>query len=168
MRTDLSGNPSFRELLRRVREEVLGAFAHQEAPFDKLVEELRPERTLSRQRLFNIWFVLQNAPMQSLELPGLTLSSFKVERGMAQFDLALSLTEVGGELVGALDYLTDLFDGDTIAEMLERFTNLLREIAANPEARLLDISLDGGAAESQSDIAFALTYAGEMEDQFML
>jgi hypothetical protein len=168
LRTDLSGNPSFRELLRRVREDVLGAFAHQEVPLEKLVEELRPERTPSRRRLFDIWFVLQNAPMQPLELPGLTLSNFKVERGMAQFDLALSITEVGGEILGSLDYLTDLFDADTIAEMLARFTNLLRGIAANPEARLLDISLDGEAAENQAGMAGVLPDTSEMEDQFML
>ncbi|MGB9182074.1 MAG: condensation domain-containing protein [Pyrinomonadaceae bacterium] len=168
MRTDFSGNPGFRELLRRVREVVLGAFAHQDVPFEKLVEELRPERTLGGQRLFNIWFVLQNAPMQTLELSGLTLSNFKVERGMAQFDLAMSLTEVEGEIVGTLDYLTDLFNADTIAEMLERFTNLLREIVANPEARLLDISLNGGEAETLADIACALSGPDEMEDQFML
>jgi hypothetical protein len=168
LRADLSGNPRFRELLGRVREEVLGAFGHQEAPFEKLVGELCPERTLNRRRLFNIWFVLQNAPMQPLELPGLILSNFKVERGMAQFDLAMSITEVGGEFVGTLDYLTDLFDADTIAELLERFKNLLREIAANPEARLLDISLDGGALESGADIARVLIESDEMEDQFVL
>jgi hypothetical protein len=168
LRTDLSGNPSFRKLLRRVREEVLGAFAHQEVPLEKLVEELRPERTLSRRRFFDIWFVLQNAPMQPLALPGLTLSNFKVERSMAQFDLALSITEVGGEILGSLDYLTDLFDADTIAEMLARFTNLLRGIVANPEARLLDISLDGETAGNQSGMAGVLPDTSEMEDQFML
>src|SRR2546425_12822323 len=93
MRTDLSGNPSFPELLRRVREVALQAYAHQDLPFEKLVEELRPERDRSHSPLFQVMFILQNAPREPFELPGLTVSPLTVDSGTAKFDLTLSLTE---------------------------------------------------------------------------
>jgi len=168
MRTDLSGNPSFGELLGRVREMVLGAFANQDVPFERVVAELRPQRTHSHQRFFRVWFVLHNAPMQTLELPGLRLSNFKVERGTAQFDLAMSVMEAAGQIVGSLNYSTDLFDAETIAEMLERYALLLQSGAAHPEARLLDISLTRNENESHPIAAPGLLETHEMEDQFVL
>ena len=93
LRTDLSGNPTFRELLRRVQEVALGAYAHQDLPFEKLVEELQPERNLSHTPLFQVMFVLQNAPTSALELPGLTVSRVRVDKGTAKFDLTLTLVE---------------------------------------------------------------------------
>jgi hypothetical protein len=168
MRTDLSGNPSFGELLDRVRETVLGAFANQDVPFERVVAELRPERTRNHQRFFRVWFVLHNAPMQALELPGLRLSNFKIERGTAQFDLAMSVMEAAGQIVGTLNYNTDLFDAETIAEMLERYALLLESVAAHPEARLLDISLTGNENESGPITSPGLIETHEMEDQFVL
>ena len=141
MRINVSGNPSFRELLGRVREVVLAAFEHDDVPFEKLVEELRPERGHSHQRIFQVWFVLQNAPMQTLELPDLTVSDFGLLRETSQFDLALSMMEIQEQLTATLNYNTDQFDADTIAQMAEHFTLLLTGVAADPEWRLLDIPL---------------------------
>ncbi len=167
MRTDLSGNPSFGELLGRVRQTVLGAFANQDVPFERVVAELRPERSQG-QRFFRVWFVLHNAPMQTLELPGLRLSNFKVERTTAQFDLAMSAMETAGQIVGALNYNTDLFDGETVTEMLERYALLLKAVVAHPEARLLDISLTRNENDSHPIAAPGLVETHEMEDRFFL
>ena len=133
MRTDLGGNPSFRELLGRVREVAIDAYAHQDLPFEKLVEELQPERNLSHTPLFQVMFVLQNAPMTSLELPGLTLRPLEIDSGMAKFDLTLYVMETERGLVGALEYNTDLFDAGTIHRMLGHFSTLLEGIVANPD-----------------------------------
>lgn len=168
MRTDLAGNPSFSELLGRVRQTVLGAFANQDVPFERVVAELRPERSQGHQRFFRVWFVLHNAPMQTLELPGLRLSNFKVERSTAQFDLAMSVMETAGQIVGALNYNTDLFDAETVTEMLERYSLLLESVAAQPEARLLDISLTRNENDSHRIAAPGLLETHEMEDQFVL
>ncbi|MEJ1930817.1 condensation domain-containing protein, partial [Nostoc sp. NIES-2111] len=100
LRTDLSGNPTFRELLQRVREVALGAYAHQDLPFEKLVAELRPDRSLSQTPLFQVLFVMQNAPMRTLELNGLTLSPWEVENETVKFDLTLFMAEAEHEIVG--------------------------------------------------------------------
>ena len=100
LRTDLTGNPTFRELLRRVREVALGAYEHQDVPFEKLVEQLKPERNLSHSPLFQVVFALQNAPAAPLKLEGLTATALAVDNGTAKFDLTLSLQEEAGELKG--------------------------------------------------------------------
>ncbi|HKG78816.1 MAG TPA: condensation domain-containing protein, partial [Pyrinomonadaceae bacterium] len=114
LRTDLSGGPSFRELLGRVRETALGAYAHQDVPFEKLVEELQPERDLSRSPLFQVMFALQNAPQESLRLEGLTLSRVRVETEIAKFDLLLNMEDTEQGIKGALEYNTDLFERETV------------------------------------------------------
>src|SRR5262249_58299609 len=120
MRTDLSGNPSFRKLVRREREVALGAYGHQEAPFEKLVEELNPQRDLSRSPLFQVMMTLGHAGREALELPGVKLSGVSAgvgaggETQTAKFDLTLSLTEFGQELVGGVEYSRDLFEAGTI------------------------------------------------------
>lgn len=141
LRTDLSGNPTFRELLRRVREVSLGAYDHQDMPFEKLVEVLQPERDLSHTPLFQVMFALQNAPMATLELPGLTWNPVEVESGTAKFDLTLFLTETGQGLTGKLEYNTDLFDAATMIRMAGHFQTLLAGIVADPEQRLLELPL---------------------------
>src|SRR3990172_6881802 len=141
MRTDLSGNPSFRELLGRVREAALGAYNHQDLPFEKLVEELHPKRDLSRNPLFQVMFVLENAPRQALELSGLTLNPLEVGSGTAKFDLTLSIVEGAEGLRGILEYNSDLFNTDTITRMLGHFQTLLEGIVANPEQRISDLPL---------------------------
>jgi amino acid adenylation domain-containing protein len=141
LRTDLSGNPNFRELLRRVRGVALGAYAHQELPFEMLVRELQPERDVSRSPIFQVMFTLQNAPSGALELPGLVLSDMPFDGGAAQFDLTLSITESPHGLACSLGYNTDLFDSQTVARMLTHFRVLLESVAANPSLTLSELPL---------------------------
>ena len=141
LRTDLSGHPSFREVLSRVRETALGAYAHQDLPFEKLVEELRPERSLSHNPLFQVLFVLQNAPREALKRSQLTMRPVDIDRRTAKFDLSLFLWEKKGELACAYEYNCDLFEPDTIARIDGHFHKLLQGIAANPDARISDYEL---------------------------
>jgi amino acid adenylation domain-containing protein/non-ribosomal peptide synthase protein (TIGR01720 family) len=141
LRTNLAGNPSFQELLKRVREMSLGAYAHQDLPFEQLVETLQPERDLSQQPLFQVMFVLQNTSLEKLELPGLTLSPVLIESGTSKFDLSLILEESLDGLTGILEYNTDLFDPNTITRMMAHFQNLLKHIVINPAQKLLDIPM---------------------------
>ncbi|NCR76516.1 MAG: amino acid adenylation domain-containing protein [Microcystis aeruginosa K13-06] len=141
LRTDLSGNPSFRELLNRVREVALGAYAHQDLPFEKLVEELQPERDRSRSPLFQVMFALQNTLSQPWELPGVTITPLEVHSGTSKFDLTLDLRETSEGIKGGIEYNTDLFKAETIARMLGHFQVLLEGIVSNPEQRLSDLPL---------------------------
>jgi amino acid adenylation domain-containing protein len=141
LRTDLSGNPSFLELLRRVREVCLGAYAHQDLPFERLVEELHLPRDLSRNPLFQVMFVLQNASPQAVELPGLSLSPVEVDTGTTHFDLTLHIADTDQGLIGTLAYNTDLFEAVTITRMLGHFRTLVEGVAATPERCLSEIPL---------------------------
>ncbi len=141
LRTDLGGNPSFRELLRRVREVTLGAYSHQDLPFEYLVEKLQPERDLSHSPLFQVMFVLQNAPKNEFQLSGITLSSLKLENQTAQFDLSVDIFETESGLGGWFEYNTDLFDASTITRMVNHFCNLLSGIVSNPEQRLWQLPI---------------------------
>ena len=141
LRTDLSGRPTFRELLARVRDVCLGSYAHQELPFEKLVEELEPERDLSRNPLFQVAFLFQNSPGGKLELPGLTKAPFEIDNETAKFDLTLSLGETPEGLVGSVEYSTDLFDTGTAREIAGRFEVLLESIVADPNRSILDLPL---------------------------
>ncbi|MBD2112495.1 MULTISPECIES: non-ribosomal peptide synthetase [Cyanophyceae] len=151
MRSDLSGNPTFRELLEQVRQVALGAYEHQDLPFEKLVEELDPDRDLSRNPLFQVAFALQNAPVQSLELPALTLEPAPLESASTRFDLEIHLWEPAhglksvwrsqDGLSGFISYSTDLFDRDRIARLVGHFQTLLEGIVANPDTRLSDLPL---------------------------
>ncbi|MBD2294779.1 amino acid adenylation domain-containing protein [Anabaena sphaerica FACHB-251] len=151
LRTDLTGNPTFRELLSRVKEVALGAYAHQDLPFEKLVEELHPERNLNQNPLFQVVFALQNAPMSALELTGLTLSPLPFETETTRFDLEFHLWEPNSQnslwadssegISGFVIYSTDLFDDATITRMLGHFQTLLEGIVTNPEQRIAQLSL---------------------------
>jgi amino acid adenylation domain-containing protein len=136
LRTDLSGNPSVRELLGRIREVTLGAYDHQDLPFEKLVEELQPERSLSYNPLFQVMFVFQNTPLGQRELSGLTLNPQLVESQATQLDLTLELEETVSGLKGCLDYNTDLFDDTTITRMAGHFQTLLEGMVAHPEQKI--------------------------------
>ncbi|HEY0601395.1 MAG TPA: amino acid adenylation domain-containing protein [Herpetosiphonaceae bacterium] len=151
LRSDLSGNPTFRELLRRVRTASLGAYDHQDLPFEMLVEKLQPERDLSRNPIFQVMFVLQNTPVSTLELSGLTLQALPADSGTSKFDLRLSMNEGSGELAGALEYNTDLFESGTITRMLAHFETLLADIVAHPERRLSELRLLTEAEARQLD-----------------
>ncbi|MEH2324932.1 MAG: amino acid adenylation domain-containing protein [Nostoc sp.] len=151
LRSDLSGNPTFRELLSRVKEVALGAYAHQDLPFEKLVEELHPERNLNQNPLFQVVFALQNAPMSALELTGLTLSPLPFDTHTTRFDLEFHLWEANIQnglwvdssegISGFVVYSTDLFDDATITRMLGHFQTLLEGIVANPEQRIAQLPL---------------------------
>ena len=141
LRADLSGDPSFTQLLGRVKEVALGAYAHQDTPFEKLVEELQPDRSVSHTPLFQVMFLLQNAPQQALELSGLTLDHLKVENETAKFDLTLGVAEKDERLQCILEYNTDLFNRDTAARLLGHFQILLEGILANPQRRLSELPL---------------------------
>ena len=136
LRTGLADDPTFPELLARVRGVTLGAFTHQEVPFDKVVEALRPERDMSRNPLFQVLFGLNNSAAPVLDLPGLTLTGVEVEKGTNLFDLTLFLTDAGPSLGGLLRYSTDLFDAATVERMRALYETLLARVAADPEARL--------------------------------
>jgi amino acid adenylation domain-containing protein/non-ribosomal peptide synthase protein (TIGR01720 family)/FkbM family methyltransferase len=142
LRTDLSGDPSFRELLRRVREVALEAYAHQDLPFEMLVEELHPARDPSRDPLFQVMFALQNAPMPSVGTPhGLTLEPLHVETLTTKFDLTVAMWEWMSRLQGVVEYSTDLLDHTTVIRMMGHLTVLLEGISASPEARLSALPL---------------------------
>ncbi|MEG4517834.1 MULTISPECIES: amino acid adenylation domain-containing protein [unclassified Microcoleus] len=164
LRTDVSGDPTFRELLQRLREVTLGAYAHQDLPFEKLVEELQPERSLSYNPVFQVMFQLRNNPMPPLELPGLTLSLLQVETNTTQCDLSLDLEEVGERLQASVEYSTDLFDRATITRMLGHLQTLLEGIAANPQQRLSSLPLLT-AAEKQQLLEWNNTNTGYLPNQ---
>ena len=142
LRTSLSGNPTFRELLRRLRETTLEAYAHQDVPFEKLVEELQPDRDLARSPLFQTMFAVQNIELEPPRLPGLTRVPFGAESQTAKFDLELHVWEErGGGLVAVAFYKADLFEAETIDRLLERFEGLLAQILDDPDRRLADLSV---------------------------
>jgi amino acid adenylation domain-containing protein len=135
LRTDLSGDPTFRELLGRVREVTLGAYAHQDLPFEKLVEELQPERDTSRTPLFQVMFSLQNSPMPPLKMGGVEVSLSDDATTVSPFDLSFDVTGRADGLLCGLEYNTDLFDGATVGRMLRHFAALLAAAAADPATR---------------------------------
>ncbi|GJD16857.1 hypothetical protein RIVM261_018130 [Rivularia sp. IAM M-261] len=149
LRNNLSGNPSFREFLHRVREMTLDAYAHQDLPFEILVEELQPERDLSRNPLYEVMFVLQNTPSSVQEVPGLTLRTLDFDSGTAQLDIFLSMSESKEGLTGCLEYNTDIFDSTTITQFIKNFQTLLENIVANPEQHLSELSLLSPSEQEQ-------------------
>ena len=165
LRADFEGNPTFRQLLKRVREMTLGAYAHQDLPFEKVLEEVRVDRDPSRAPLAQVLFVLQNAPDSRLELPGLTLDTIDIADETSKLDLILGMADSTNGLGGSLEYNTDLFDASTIQLMVRHFENLLSGIVTNPDRRLLDIPLRSGeeaAAAAASDLHEQFT-----DDQFI-
>ena len=141
LRTNLGGNPTFLELLSRVREVALCAYAHQDLPFEKLVEQLQPERSLSHHPLFQVVFGLQNTPSKTLELAGLTLAQLEFENHSTKFDLEFQLWESSQGIKGQIVYSTDLFDDNTITRMLGHFQTLLEGIVANPQQHLCELPI---------------------------
>jgi NRPS condensation-like uncharacterized protein len=140
LRTGLAGNPTFTEILRHVRGVTMDAYAHQDLPFEKLVEALGPERSMTRAPLFQIKLAFQNVPAAKLELPGLALTPIEIDSGTAQLDLILNMTQAGHELNGGLEYNTDLYDQDTMARFLSNFETLLRLVGERPKATLEELN----------------------------
>ena len=150
LRTDLSGDPTFRQLLGRVRETCFGAYDHQGLPFERLVEELRPERSLSHSALFQVMFALQNAPTTLPRLAGLDVSPVGLGRGIARFDLTLYLRDDHGALRAMAEYNTDLFDRATIARMMAHFQVLLSDAVTCPDRRLSELRILTDAESRQA------------------
>ncbi|MEM6401049.1 MAG: amino acid adenylation domain-containing protein, partial [Cyanobacteria bacterium P01_D01_bin.116] len=141
LRTDLSENPTFEELLNRVREVSLGAYAHQYLPFEQLVDNLQLQRSLSYTPLFQVMFVLQNAPMEALEVEGLHWQPLESNSNTAKFDLTLSMQETSSGLTGVLEYSLDLFKSETIERIAGHLETLLTAIVDDPEQEISDLSI---------------------------
>ncbi len=144
LRTELSGGPTFREALRRVREATLGAYEHRDVPFERLVEALQPERSLSHAPLFQVMFVLQQPGRAGGGLPGLELRRLDAGGGTSKFDLTLALAaHPGVGIAGTLEYSTDLFERGTVRRMLAHFGRVLEQAAADPDVRVAGLELAG-------------------------
>ncbi|WP_324787958.1 non-ribosomal peptide synthetase [Streptomyces sp. H51] len=149
IRNDVSGNPTFTELLGRVRRSALDAFAHQEVPFERLVEELSPERDLSRSPLFQVSFVFQNIPVPEFDAGGLSFELLEVASSSARFDLELQVFEQGDALGGWFEYNTELFDAATVDRMGGHLKVLLDNLLADPGRPVLDVPLLTEAEERE-------------------
>ncbi|MEA2603268.1 MAG: hypothetical protein QOF89_4260 [Acidobacteriota bacterium] len=149
LRTDLRGEPGFRQLLARVREAALGAYAHQDLPFEQLVEELRPERHLSHNPIFQVFFVLHYDAPGAPGLPGVKVSVPSLDNHTTRGDLLASLSETGDGLAGLLEYNTDLFDAATIERMTGHFVNLLDAVLADQDAALAALPILGAEERRQ-------------------
>ena len=141
LRSRLDGNPTFRELLRRTREVALGAYAHQDLPFEQLVAELQPERVPGRNPFFQVMLVVEESAWRHLDLLRLECTLFPVHNGTAKFDLSLYVIDHSEGLHLALEYSSDLFDAETVGLLLEHYENLLRGVVADPDCRVFDLPL---------------------------
>jgi amino acid adenylation domain-containing protein len=150
MRGDLSGNPTFRELMHNARDTAAGAFSHQDLPFELLVEHLKPERDRSRTPLFQILFVVhQYSGAEELAISGAETVDYPVAPGTTMYDLFLQLIELNNSFSGSIEYSSDLFEKDTIERMTQHFATLLAGIAANPDTPILDLPMMGAAELQQ-------------------
>src|SRR6185295_8769401 len=141
--------PTFRALLLRVREVLLGAYSHEELPFERLVEELQPERDMSRNPLFQVMCVLQNQPKGAMPAGDLVMTPYDVDLGVAKFDLTLFWEEQGGGLQGLLEHNTDLFDDATALRFYRHHEELFAAVLADPDRRLEDLPLLSAAERHQ-------------------
>ncbi|HEX2201844.1 MAG TPA: non-ribosomal peptide synthase/polyketide synthase [Longimicrobium sp.] len=165
LRTDVSGDPAFRALVARVRDVTLGAYEHQEVPFEKLVAELQPERSLSHSPLFQVMFTLQNADRSVADLPGVRMEGIAAEAEVSKFDLALTVATDDGVLHGALEYSTDLFDRATIRRMLGHLERVLEQVSSRPDARLSEVELPSAEERDVVLHAWNRTEAGFPADR---
>ncbi|BAT56844.1 amino acid adenylation domain protein (plasmid) [Nostoc sp. NIES-3756] len=150
LRNNLSGNPTFLDLLQRVRTQTLAAYAHQDLPFDELVRELQPKRHLSNTvPLFQVLFVFQNTPISALALPGITLNLLEIEGRNTRFDLALFLTETEQGIEGTWQYNTDLFAPNTITQLTNHWQTLINSIVTQPQSRINTLEMLTEAEKAQ-------------------
>jgi len=149
LRTDLSGNPTFRQLLGRVREVALSAYAHQDLPFEKIVEELNPVRDISQTPVFQVMFGVQNAPRATAKLDDLAVKRLTTEVRTSKFDLTLLMTETANGLSGWLEYSSDLFEVATIERLTDHFENLLTSITLNLDRAIASLPLMSGQEQQQ-------------------
>jgi amino acid adenylation domain-containing protein/non-ribosomal peptide synthase protein (TIGR01720 family) len=165
VRVDMSGEPTFRELLKRVRETALDAYANQDVPFEKLVNALQPNRDLDQQPLFQVMFALQQSAFDQIEWPQLRVTSRPLDTHTAKFDLTLVLEEDALGLSGSLEYRTELFEADTIARLAGHFQTLLAGIAAQPDRSVVTLPLLTEAEQQQLLIDWNATQADYPRDK---
>jgi amino acid adenylation domain-containing protein len=165
LRTDFSGNPTFSEILSRVRDVCLNAYSHQDLPFEKLVEKLKPERDTSRNPLFQVMFVLQNATRAFGGIPGLRINPIEIETTRSPFDVSLFLRERDGKYFGYFEYSTDLFDASTIERMAGHYQTLLQAAVANPDQSLATIPILTEAERQQILVEWNDTAADYPKDK---
>lgn len=149
IRADCTGNPPFRELLRRVQQAVLGAFTHQDLPFEQLIEQLKPPRTVKRTPFDQVVFVMQNAPMEPLDLADLRLRFLRISNHSAKSELTLFVHEDASGLKGILEYSSDLFDLTTIQRLAEHYLNLLTEISRDCTQQIENLAFLGAVERAQ-------------------
>jgi amino acid adenylation domain-containing protein/FkbM family methyltransferase len=164
LRAETSGDPAFAGLLRRVRETCLAAYAHQDLPFERLVEALQPERHLDRTPLFQVALALQNTPFETVELPGLSWRPLSLETGTARFDLTLFLAETAGGLTASLELRSDLFDPTTAGRLLSGFATLLTAAVADPARRIGELPLLAEAARQALLVEWNATAAAHPQE----
>jgi len=165
VRDDLSGNPRFVDLVAQVRETTLGALAHAEVPFEKVVEVLQPARNLSYNPIFQVMFSAMKSPVASRDFGNLSVYPYVVDSSTSLFDLNVTLVEwIAGKSWIQIDYNADLFDGSTIERMQQNFCNLLQRIVANPELRISEFPLLGDAERHQLVVEFNDTHAEFRQD----
>ncbi|WP_444546339.1 amino acid adenylation domain-containing protein [Archangium lansingense] len=164
LRTRLEGEATFRELLGQVREVTLGAYAHQDVPFEKLVEELKPKRDMSRSPLFQVMFVLQNAPVTGVKLKGLRLEAVEAEGKTSKFDLTLGMEETEQGLRGGMEFNSDLYEGQTVERLLGHLGVLVQAAVAEPGKRLKELPLMGEEEKQQVLVGWNATGSAGAED----
>jgi amino acid adenylation domain-containing protein len=163
VRGNLAADPTFVQLLQRVRETTLEAYEHQDLPFEKLVEALKPQRSLNHTPLFQIMMVFQNAPKQILTLPGLSLEELEFDSGSSKFDLTLEIVEQDG-LRCSVEYCTDLFRKQTIQRFAQHFRALLQDIVENPDRPISELRILDDAARNELIFDFNRTTAPRRRD----
>ena len=149
IRLDLSGAPTVREILERVKRVALGAYAHQDLPFERLVKELQPDRSLAHNPLFQVMFVLQGEEVLQLQLPGIKVEHFRIDHDTANFDLTLDVVEKNGQLECKFEANADLFAPETIQRMMRHFANLVQDMVGHPAKAISQLNLLTGAEERQ-------------------
>ncbi|MEL6438036.1 MAG: condensation domain-containing protein [Cyanobacteria bacterium J06621_8] len=155
LRTDLSDYPSFRELLARVKEVTLSAYAHQDLPFERLVQELQPSRQSERTDLFQVLLAMNNLPTKELGLPNLTITSIEQADNYAKFELVLFITETESGIVGSWQYNQDLFDAKTISNLSKHYVKLLQNIVAEPDTRISNLAIINQAKQEEKSMVEA-------------
>jgi len=149
LRTDLSGDPTFRELLHREREVSLDAYGHQDVPFEKLVEELNPPRDMARTPMFQVMLMLLNTPGEAMDLPGLRLQSLAIDSRTSKMEITLYLTETPAGVDGFVEYNTDLFERATIARLIDHYQRVLEAVTTAPDTQLSELPLLSDAERRQ-------------------
>ncbi|MGA9769788.1 MAG: amino acid adenylation domain-containing protein, partial [Blastocatellia bacterium] len=167
LHADFSDAQNFRALLNEVQQTTIGAYAHQDLPFEKLVEELQPERDLSRHPLVQVMFALQNAPASDLNFPDVSIKPVSADAGVSQFDLTMSVVEGEQGLIASLEYNVDLFNATTIKRMLGHFRTLLESIVEMPEQRISDLRLLTTDEQRQLQVEWNQTRKQFPEAQFV-